>query len=459
MKNKVRRTLAVCLGISTMMGNSLMGQSPIASYNTLSSNPVASSNASNGLIGSNGFSSTTSYTHFYGSTASGTGINREILSVTVAGIEYKRAPKEDGKSFDIVQHRKHPSLPGNVINSLFEVSGTSGNNLYYFPEYVNTIDELVNSYFINRGVDNVFSNTASTSSNIERIDLLNLNGVIAQDTERQGFVINERNGNDNIKVAIIKELDTDNNPIAYGPLLTIAMADWGRNGPTISTRVMTRDTLSDPFFRPKENVGAQTVSGVFFSLSNLNLTVGEVFYGFSIFPNDVSDANDLVGLSDFPIDTDGTVNGGADLLAGSGFFSYTPVEISGSVYDDFDTNGDNTLNGTKINMLDEKSIFIHLVDKDLNKVVGRKIINNQGNYEFLNVLDTRNYDVYLSTVPTAIGAPPSSVVLSKYWFKVGENINSVSNTGYDSTADGKVTVSAVSGDILNIDFGLSKQAY
>lgn len=173
----------------------------------------------------------------------------------------------------------------------------------------------------------------------------------------------------------------------------------------------------------------------------------------------ISDSNDLVGLTDFPVDTDGTVNGSADLLAGSGFFSDTPVEISGSEYDDFDTNGDNTLNGTKINMLDEKSIFIHLADKDLNKVVARKIINNQGSYEFLNVLDTRNYHVYLSTVPTAIGDPPSAVVLSKDWYKVGENINSVSNTGYDSTADGKVTANAISGDILNIDFGLSKQAY
>lgn len=64
------------------------------------------------------------------------------------------------------------------------------------------------------------------------------------------------------------------------------MADWGINGPSISTRVMTRDTLKDPFFRPKEGIGTQTISGVFFSLNSLNLTVGEVFYDFSIFPND-----------------------------------------------------------------------------------------------------------------------------------------------------------------------------
>jgi len=105
-----------------------------------------------------------------------------------------------------------------------------------------------------------------------------------------------------------------------GNLVNITPSTWGNVGPAINTVVMSKEE-ADPFLRPKEDIGSQTISGVFISLSDLGITSGGTFIrGISLFPNDVEPTMDLLGLSDVHTNTAGGSIGGLDLMAGGGFF-------------------------------------------------------------------------------------------------------------------------------------------
>jgi len=54
----------------------------------------------------------------------------------------------------------------------------------------------------------------------------------------------------------------------------------------------------------------------FLSFAALGAAPSQIVYGYSIFPNDVFDSNDLVGLTDVPLNTSGSVNGG-DIYGGT----------------------------------------------------------------------------------------------------------------------------------------------
>ena len=54
----------------------------------------------------------------------------------------------------------------------------------------------------------------------------------------------------------------------------------------------------------------------FVSFSAMGATPGQTVYGYSLFPNDMFDSNDLVGLSDAPLNT-GTGTNGGDIFGGT----------------------------------------------------------------------------------------------------------------------------------------------
>jgi uncharacterized repeat protein (TIGR01451 family) len=66
------------------------------------------------------------------------------------------------------------------------------------------------------------------------------------------------------------------------------------------------------------------------SFAALGATPGQVVYGYSLFPNDMFDANDLVYLTDAPLTTSGGINGG-DIFGGTfAIFTSPPAETETS---------------------------------------------------------------------------------------------------------------------------------
>lgn len=277
------------------------------------------------------YSNSTNYDIYYGrEDAATTGSDRLINSFSIAsgaaaGI-YTPVLFEPAKPFDtvVVKRIDNATTTGRRVNSLYEMGSFDAgiNTLYLRTSYSATMEDLVNTRFINIGSDNMFVNEASTENNIERIDLIFSIGIkaSADDLAKVGLLINERGGNDYFKAAAITGLNAVKQVTSLGSLVSITPADWGQVGPSISTVVMSKEE-SDAFLRPKEDIGTQTISGVFISLADLGVPANTFIRGVSLFPNDVNSGNDLVGLSDVPTNTAGGSVGGLDLMAGGGFFS------------------------------------------------------------------------------------------------------------------------------------------
>lgn len=296
-------------------------QTPVTSY--LFSNrtsAVTSTHTASGWNSSSPFASSSTFTLNYGQSSGGGGLERELTGFNIGTRSYSRAAGNMGNPFTKVTVNRHPLMAGDTINMFYEFSSSGSGALLLSPSYVANLEDVVNSYVCNRGSDNLFSNSPTTRSNIERLDLIRGNGLFVTDAWQQGFLINERGGNDNFKVAAILAINGSQTVTALGPLLTVSSASWGRVGPSITTRVMSRRTGSDVHSRPKEDISAQTISGVYISLADLGVSNGSTVYGVCLFPNDVSSSMDLIGLTNVPTTTNQNTDGGLDMVAGMGYF-------------------------------------------------------------------------------------------------------------------------------------------
>lgn len=278
-------------------------------------------NAADGWNNTGEYSLGTSYMNYYGQKQDGSGgFERKVMGFAIGPSMYFSIPRPNDLPFDQVVLNRHPRMGGDTINMLYEYSRNDGTNLYYEPGYLPNLEDVINSYVCNRGVDNLFSNTPTTQANIERLDMIINAGVVCINPTRQGFLIVERNGNDPFKVTPIRRLNASNRVAQFGPMIDVAVANWGRVGPSFVTRVMSRRTGSQPYLRPKQDIGSQTISGVFISFAAMGLNVGDSLYGISLYANDVTPTMDLLRMGDFPVNTDGTAAGGLDMMAGGGYF-------------------------------------------------------------------------------------------------------------------------------------------
>lgn len=297
----------------------LSAQTAVTSYTIVNDLPATSSNTSLGWNTSGAFNNTTTYTNFYGQRNGGAaGIERRVTGFSIGALTFSALPRPGGLPYDNVIINRHPSLPGDTINTLYENTASAGNNLFYEARYLPTLSGVINSLVCNRGSDNTFSNRPTTQANIERIDEIINAGINCTVPARQGFLVNERNGNDNFKVAAITSLSSGT-VSTLGSLVNVLVAAWGRVGPAFVSRVLSKTSL-DLNLRVKQDIPSQTVSGVFISFADLGIPIGTKVYGLSIFPNDVTPAMNLVTLANVPTDTDAGANGGLDMMAGGGFF-------------------------------------------------------------------------------------------------------------------------------------------
>jgi hypothetical protein len=271
----------------------------------------------------NNFSENTTFNVVFGrQNATTPGVNRIMTQFQIGALQYFPITFPNGDIYDRVVVNRVPNASVADMDKqtlFFETGGSSGNTRYFIPEYTRIV-EAINRRIVNRGSDNIFNNSGgSTTNNVERVDLMFTGGVFTPIREESGFLISERGGNDNIKVAAITSLDVNNNVSSLGQLVNITTSDWGNTGINVATTVFQKFS-TDAELRPNQNLGSQPIAGVYVTFEDLGIANNETIYGICIFPNDVTSSMDLVGLTDVPLNTNQGSDGGLDMMGGGGFF-------------------------------------------------------------------------------------------------------------------------------------------
>ncbi len=292
----------------------------------------------------NNYSSGNTYNLRFGQIPDGDGQGENLLleSFVLGGNTYAPVspPISSATPYEyvIVNRVNNSAVDYDRITAFFSRSQTNpptgdGSTLFFDPEYGASMESFLNSFIINRGSDNLFANANSaTLNNVERLDfILNQSGVSTLNPPGVGFLLTERGGNDDYKIAAITELNPDGSVASLGTLVTgFAGSDWGNSDENIlSTVFISVETGDPPLLRPSQNLTSQPIAGSFVSFDDLGISSNEVIYGFALFPGDVDETMDLIGLTDVPLDTDGAAAsaGGLDLMAGGGFFAIDQDDV------------------------------------------------------------------------------------------------------------------------------------
>ena len=128
------------------------------------------------------------------------------------------------------------------------------------------------------------------------------------------------------------------------------------------------------------------------------------------------------------------------------------LEISGNIFND--GNSDNTVNGTKISVINiTTTLYVTLLDAN-GSVMASIPINDDGSYGFTGVdgiVPHSNYTVVLSTEANAT----SSTLPTNWNHADGEHIGV--DVGLDANADGKLVVMVEGSDVVEVNFGINEQ--
>jgi len=278
-------------------------------------------------FGSGTYSDATTYTSFFSETANN---NLVVDSVTFSFGTVSPVIQADNVR---IRRNDNPQVSGIIEQLWFERESSSDDDRYFYPEFVDTIESAFNSNVINRGADNLFENDSGASesdNNIERADYIFNPGIASPETNITGFVIFERGGNDNFYIAAITGLDGSGDPTSFGALVNVAAADFGDTGLTYDTTVFKDvDDTGTSNLKPRTDVDGQNLHAVHISLSELGISAGQTFYGFSLFGNDVNTGGDLIDWTSaaYPTDT-GSADGGLDAVSGAYLFSGTSADLA-----------------------------------------------------------------------------------------------------------------------------------
>jgi hypothetical protein len=147
------------------------------------------------------------------------------------------------------------------------------------------------------GYDNIFQNTIASPhfGNIERVDFLipaGLKPYSDSDRIQSGTVVIDRGIGDPFKIAVITAVNGSNDPIAYGPMISVTAANFGDTllSSRINYGILINDVKYNAQSRPSTRQ-SQNLKGVFISLKDLGVAINQTFYGYSLFGNDVASAN------------------------------------------------------------------------------------------------------------------------------------------------------------------------
>lgn len=359
----------------------------------------------------------------------------------------------------------------NKFTGFFENSLTANTDVYFKAEYIDNLEELINSYVINRGVDNIFSNTTSgTTNNVERVDLILNAGVVIPTNislTKLGTLLLDRGGNDNYKIAVITSLDPTGKVLTLGNLIGRNQSNFSTTGYNITSTVFQNTNAANGsaaanLIKPAENLTSQPISGDFVTFSELGVTGGQRIYGISIFPGDVTQGtHDVINLTNVPANTDGTVNGGLDFMGGGGFFvasDVIPGTVTGNIFRDID--GNSAINGTGIGSVSNLPLYAYLVASN-NTIISKVPVSANGSFSFPStILEASNtYNVIIDTRDLTGTYNFSSPQLASGWEIVGEDygINNLAGSGVESgTPNLRIPVrfSSANPSINDVNFGL-----
>jgi len=213
MKIAIKTPLFLVLIFSVLLANAQQAKKPInfvlGEYPAQPQSPEYFTRS--GYLPTSQFRSNFTYYLYFGKKDATTlGWNRVVKLFDIEGESYsvtKAVPGE--KPFKKVIIRR--SSNDQKTTALFEIPSALGNpvadrsSVYILPDYSGNMEDLINTYTINRGTDNVFVNVGSTTTNIERVDMIldSPMSVASLNKQTSGFLLMDRGGNDNFKVAAI----------------------------------------------------------------------------------------------------------------------------------------------------------------------------------------------------------------------------------------------------------------
>lgn len=130
------------------------------------------------------------------------------------------------------------------------------------------------------------------------------------------------------------------------------------------------------------------------------------------------------------------------------------VTLSGNVYNDGNALTDNTVNTVGSGTLPGTTLYANLLNTAGTSVVATTTVSS-GAYNFSSVNTNQTYIVQLSTNQGIVGSAPPSTALPANWINTGENLGA--GTGSDGTVNGLLSVTVVTTNITNANFGIEKR--
>lgn len=446
---------------------------PLIAYNQkkpnnfiLGSYPAATPGTSYNIAGfGNDYATGTTYSLNYGRiNTTTTGLNRTVKLFSVEGESYTFTKAVAGaKPFGSVVVKR--STADVKITALFETGSRTGTTVNLAPDYTGSMEDLINSYVINRGTDNVFVNTGgNTTNNIERFDLLLAAPVDVSryNPNTSGFLLMERNGNDIFKVSAITGL-SGTTVTALNTPVTVGVANWGStayNFESVVVQQRVSGAITDANLKPSQNITPQNISGVFVTLAQLGITSGTL-YGVSFFGGDVNLSNtQLLTISNYPTNTSEAGSFGIDFMAGGGFFTRA-VLIQGTVWNDVNNNairgaGENGIaNDLWANLVSPSGVVISSLKVNANGTYTTYIASNSvvtGDYKVILTNSERYEGVALSAADNPLNGYSYTGV------NVGGTANTSNKTGIINLGQIYRPLYDDIADVSGIDFGIRNPA-
>lgn len=270
----------------------------------------------------------------------GVGDNVRITSVNVGSLALARSAIS--KPNIKINRIDNMNVSGDRL-TLFYPGLLSGTTVNIEGDEALSMEGAMNDDYITSAGLDVFLNVdtgVEKANNVERVDFVVPGGINLPSTaallSEIGTVANEKHGNNTYQIAMITGLDAFGEPATYGDLKTIqGNADYGNMGrPQNSAGANLRNLylrngetpVGVSGNGPVEYIRSDTnfIGLSFLSFGAMGASAGQTVYGYSLFPNDVTDLNDLVGLSDVPLTTSGSINGG-DIYGGTFAVFATPA--------------------------------------------------------------------------------------------------------------------------------------
>ena len=277
----------------------------------------------------------------------------------------------------------------------FEKDDTfGGNNKNFRGGFFPTMEEALVCTCINRGADNVFANTGRTNlNNIQRLDYIFDDGIVVpNDPAEGGFPIFERGGNDPFKLAVIKDVDNNGDPIEFDTVRSYSSDDWENTGENIATAVLSGFPNDGGNLTQTADLSSQQVGVIFVSFEDLGFQAGEVIYGYSLAAGDATTNSteflDFENSDFYPTNTNET-NGGIDLLSGGSFSRKAFIHTQDGWYQGEDPNEETTSCDDLLTITGgEASINDNKIFKEISAIEGS--LNLNGNrVEICENLNTR----------------------------------------------------------------------